>query len=197
MPIITSKAGGSASGFGGLITFGTPFAPSSAYASIATTTVGGGGASSITFSSIPSTYTHLQIRGIVKTTGSSADSLYCYPLSGVTTTSDYSDHGLYGDGSSAIARSATSSATVASFVGAVTSASNVFGTIIIDVLDYTNTNKTRVLRTLGGYDANGSGYVGLFSFRGGGTSAISSLTFNMNNNFAQYSSFALYGIKGA
>ena len=38
------------------------FAPSGAYDSIATTTVGAGGASSITFSSIPSTYTHLQVR---------------------------------------------------------------------------------------------------------------------------------------
>ena len=36
------------------------------YESIATTTVGSGGASSITFSSIPATYAHLQIRGIFK-----------------------------------------------------------------------------------------------------------------------------------
>ena len=32
------------------------------YESIATVTVGAGGSSSVTFSSIPSTYTHLQIR---------------------------------------------------------------------------------------------------------------------------------------
>jgi hypothetical protein len=34
------------------------------YESIATVTVGGGGAATVAFTSIPATYTHLQIRGI-------------------------------------------------------------------------------------------------------------------------------------
>lgn len=42
--------------------FWNPWSPSTDYDSIATTTVGAGGAASITFSSIPSTYQHLQIR---------------------------------------------------------------------------------------------------------------------------------------
>jgi hypothetical protein len=41
---------------------GNLWAPGKDFDSIATTTVGAGGASTITFSSIPSTYRHLQIR---------------------------------------------------------------------------------------------------------------------------------------
>ena len=42
------------------------------YESIATVTVGSGGSSYIEFTSIPGTYTHLQIRGILRNTGSSS-----------------------------------------------------------------------------------------------------------------------------
>ena len=37
------------------------------FESIATTTVGSGGIADVTFSSIPATYTHLQLRGIART----------------------------------------------------------------------------------------------------------------------------------
>ena len=42
------------------------FTPTGRYESIQTATVDSAGTASITFSSIPSTYTHLQIRGIAK-----------------------------------------------------------------------------------------------------------------------------------
>ena len=41
------------------------FAAGGDFESIATVTVGGGGAASIEFTSIPGTYQHLQIRGII------------------------------------------------------------------------------------------------------------------------------------
>ena len=44
-------------------------ASTSSYESIATTTVGAGGSSSISFTSIPSTYTHLQVRGLTIKSG--------------------------------------------------------------------------------------------------------------------------------
>jgi hypothetical protein len=47
--------------------YGVGVTPSTtAYESISTVTVGGGGVSDVTFSSIPSTFTHLQIRFIGK-----------------------------------------------------------------------------------------------------------------------------------
>ena len=46
------------------------------YQSIATTTVGAGGAASISFTSIPATYQHLQIRAIGRSSNTVEDSLY-------------------------------------------------------------------------------------------------------------------------
>jgi len=62
MPLITTLAGASARGYGGLVTFGVP----NSYESIASVTVGSGGAANVEFTSIPATYTHLQIRGIAR-----------------------------------------------------------------------------------------------------------------------------------
>jgi hypothetical protein len=65
-------------------------------------------------------------------------------------------------------------------------------------LDYTNTNKNKVYRTLGGFDANGSGEQGLFSGLWMSTSAITSIDLITNSgSWTSSSSFALYGIKGA
>ena len=70
---------------------------------------------------------------------------------------------------------------------------------IVDVLDYANTNKFKTIRNLEGFDVNGSG--GLVALTSGlyrSTSAITSIKLTPNaGNYAQYSHFALYGIKGA
>jgi hypothetical protein len=72
------------------------FAPSGAYDSIATATFTGS-ALSVTFSSIPSTYTHLQIRGLARTpSGNDQIDLRFNGDSG----NNYSMHGLSGDGAS-------------------------------------------------------------------------------------------------
>lgn len=165
------------------------WAPSGAYDSIATTTVGAGGASSITFTSIPSTYTHLQIRGISKM--SSGASLYMQLNS--DTGSNYARHYLNGNGST-VGAGANSSFTNM-FAGTTANATSTFGASIIDILDYTNTNKYTTTRSLSGADANGSGYVQFFSGLWMNTAAVSSITITGDSNFDQYSSFALYGIK--
>jgi len=66
-------------------------------------------------------------------------------------------------------------------------------------LDYTNTNKNKVCRLLGGYDDNGnSGSVRLQSILWKNTSAITSIGIQQwdSANFIQYTHAALYGIKG-
>ena len=75
-------------------------------------------------------------------------------------------------------------------------AANIFGTGIIDILDYADTSKYKTVRTLFGYDANGSGYIAFSSNLWQSTSAITSITMTPVNGIAEYSSFALYGIKG-
>jgi hypothetical protein len=167
-------------------------ADTNAYFSIATTTLSTT-ASSMTFSSIPSTYTHLQVR-VSARSGASADD-FRFQLNGDTGT-NYSRHGLYGTGSTTASNGVASSGV--GNLGVIDNTANVFSAAVIDILDYTNTNKYTTVRTLNGYDANGSGYVFLASTAWMNTAAVTSITlFPSGSSFQQYSSFALYGIKGA
>jgi hypothetical protein len=176
-------------------------AAASSYESIATTTVGAGGASSVTFSSIPSTYTHLQIRLMAKDddTGATPNNLRVRFNSDTATT--YSRHALYGDGASVVANGNANYGYVDLIAGISTSATgktSMFGTGIIDILDYANTNKYKTVRSLSGTDWNGSGRISLNSGNWRSTSAITSIElYSAGVNLVQYSSFALYGIKGA
>lgn len=172
--------------------YGVGVTPSTtAYESIATTTVGSGGSSTITFSSIPSTFTHLQVRALYNF-GSNAN--LRMQLNGVTNNTNL--HYLTGDGSSASAGRDSAGNIISLQYG---SSASYFYVQIMDILDYTSTNKYKVGRHLGGVDYNGSGGVYLGSSLYSTTSAISSISITSNNgqNFLQYSTFALYGIKGA
>ncbi len=165
---------------------------------IGVVTVGSGGASSITFSSIPATYTHLQIRSISRGTFAGSNTPVRFTVNS-DTGSNYSTHWLTGNGSSASASAETSVAYLYSFrQPANTATASAFGTGITDILDYTSTNKYKTVRSLSGYDTNGAGEIHLFSGLWMNTNAITSITMFPNvDNFAQYSQFALYGIKGA
>jgi hypothetical protein len=160
----------------------------SSYESIATVTVGAGGAADVTFSSIPSTYKHLQIRAISRLAGG-GDIFMQY--NGDTTT-NYARHFVYGDGASAVAGNNLTTQS-----GGYTSNSTSFGAQIIDILDYTNTNKFKTSRMLTGFDNNGSGFIVFYSGLWRDTSAINSIKLIASGTtFNQYSSFALYGVKG-
>ena len=69
---------------------------------------------------------------------------------------------------------------------------------VLDVLDYTNTSKYTTTRSL---EANpmtdSSGWLGLWSGSWKNTAAVTSLTVYIPSGYyTEYSSFALYGIKG-
>lgn len=164
------------------------------FESIATAN-GTGSSGTITFSSIPSTYTHLQIRTFAKTSQVNAYSFLYFTLNGDTTTS-YSAHELVGNGSAASASAGTSLASSwMGYCGAANTTSN-YGGIVTDILDYANTNKYKTIRSLGGLDSNGAGYVSLDSGLWMKTNAISSISIISGaGNFTTASSFALYGIK--
>jgi hypothetical protein len=165
------------------------------YDSISTTTVGVGGVASVTFSSIPSTYKHLQIRAIARCDAAATLRNANIQING-DTGSNYSIHELLGDGGSASVGAATSQTSTEGFIVPGSSiGANIFGVTIIDILDYTNTNKNKTLRSLSGMDANGSGRVYLYSGAWLSTAAITSINIAPASNFVQYSSFALYGIK--
>jgi hypothetical protein len=180
-----------------------------AFESIATVSVDSGGAASVTFSSIPATYSHLQIRMLNKTVATSGD----YHSPRITMNSDsgnnYTLHSFRGYSTTIDVGNVTSASALYGGVGTSPSSNpayaNMFGISIVDILDYANTNKNKTIKALAGYDANaalsgpGAGHV---SFNSGvwlNTSAITSINIfaDPGSNFKQYSSFALYGIKGA
>ena len=167
---------------------------SGSYESIATVDVGAGGQSTITFSSIPSTYTHLQIRFISR--GSNTDNNISLRFNS-DTSSNYYAHFLYGDGSSAVAANSGATTTLISYISQSSSsrAANAFSSGVIDVLDYANTSKYKTMRSLSGRDDNSAGIFLLTSGLWMSTSAVSTITLTTGANFNQYSSFALYGIK--
>ncbi len=156
------------------------------YESIATVTVGSGGSSSISFTSIPSTYKHLQVRGLHKHSASGAWATI--ELNSDTTAANYTYHRIYGDGS-AVAAEANAS------LNRIFTSYPHWGSIFIDVLDYTNTNKYTTVRTLSGWDGNGSGEVNFVSNLWKNTASVTTLTINLSS-FVEYSQLALYGIKG-
>jgi hypothetical protein len=123
-------------------------------------------------------------------------------LNGDTSTANYTRHYLRGNGASATSVGyGTGNNPVAGEAPAAASPASVFGTTVIDILDYTNTNKYKVVRTLHGDDQSTGTSASNVYFTSSAwlnTNAISSLTFNLqaSTNFVQYSQLALYGIKG-
>jgi len=172
------------------------WAPNGAYDALATVTVPSGGAASITFAGIPTGYKHLQIRAIAR--GSDAGSSRMEMRFNGDTGSNYSYHYVYGDGSAAYGGGAGSDSSIYlnRIAGSGTTAS-VFGAEVLDILDYADINKYKTLRAITAFDANGSGEVHLNSGSWRNTSAISSISITAEGaaGFAQYTQFALYGVK--
>ena len=168
------------------------------FESIATVTVGSGGASSIEFTSIGTDYQHLQIRGLLRTTEASASSNVSLEFNGNTTASNYTWHVLRGDGASTLGYGQTSDKVIGNIAATGANASaSIFGAFVIDVLDYATSSKTRVARAFAGNDRNGSGAVVLNSLLFNNTGAVTSVKLLPpgSSNFAEYSSLALYGLK--
>jgi hypothetical protein len=152
------------------------------------TTVSSAGASSITFSNIPSTYTNLQLRysllpsnantyGIIRFNSDNTASNYRYQYFGGSGTNPALTN------SAAQAYSGTYASTTAPAIG------------IIDFHDYKNTNKFKNTRELCGCDANGSGDILMIANTWKNTNAITSISISINSgNYAANSIFALYGI---
>jgi hypothetical protein len=178
------------------------FSPGS-YESIATTSVGGSGATTVTFSSIPATYTHLQLRWIGRQAQANT-ALGVYIRINGNTGSNYSRHWLRGSG--VTASSAASNSTDRIDIGGTSGAnspSNIFGVGIIDILDYTNTNKYKTIRSFNGTNQNTTGDHNVFLASGvmfanlNAVTQIDVVADSSGAGFVQYSHFALYGIKVA
>ena len=156
---------------------------------IASVSVGSGGASSIDFTSIPSTYTDLCIKVSGRSTGGDDQIWIAFNSS----TTGFSNKVLYGSGSSA------ASTSVARFVAYQTpgtgTTANTFGNSEIYIPNYAGSNdKSNSGDTV--WEQNGAtAYVALNASLWSNSAAITSISLTpQTTTFAQYSTATLYGI---
>lgn len=161
----------------------------SSYDSLGTVFVPSGGLSSVIFSGIPVGYRHLQLRVMGKITGSVTEAATSLSINETAITRS---HYFGGDGSSAFTNTGTSGY-IASMPGASATS---WGFIVIDVLDYSDIDKNKTIKAFNGWDNNGSGLVLMYSGLLTSTDAVKTIKLDPGSgNWAQYSHFALYGVK--
>lgn len=156
---------------------------------------------SITFDSIPGTYKHLQIRAVARSARADNNRTPLRITLNGDTGSNYSYHSLWGTGSIVQGDSGTSSAfmQVAYMIPDNDSGlANNFGAGIIDILDYTNTNKNTSIISFGGNKSRFNQDVQLDSGSWRNTAVVTSVNLYAANgfNFVSGSRFSIYGIKG-
>ena len=179
---------------------GNPVIMPGSYESIQTVS-GNGSSSQLTFNSIPSTYSHLQIRVILRGVRSYGSEQLYIRLNG-DGGNNYAYHYIYGDGGGGAVSTGSNTSGNVFLVGELPAAnetSNIYGGSVIDILDYTSPNKNTTMRSLSGYDNNGNtGAQSAKGWFGSGlwmnTAAVTSITVLSNGAFTSDSSIALYGV---
>jgi hypothetical protein len=167
------------------------------YEAIATVTVGSGGAATIAFTSIPATYTDLCVLLSVR----SDRTFYVNDSLGLEvngSTSNRSGRVLYGNGGSAGSTTTTSEIGYAALTAAGATA-NTFSNILVYCPNYAGSNN-KSFSSDGVSENNGAeAYTTLNAWLWSDTAAVTSLTFKSatGNNFVQYSTATLYGIKNS
>lgn len=159
--------------------------------------------STITFSSIPSTYSHLQIRGIARNTSATTQTTVLVRLNGDANPASYRPrHLMTADGSAVQAYADGSGSYTGLMIGTVFGGNNTanhFGPNILDFIDYTNTNKVTTAKGAGGTEVNGTtvSYVYVASGLWLNTAIVTSISLtNFDGaNFAVNTTFSLYGVK--
>lgn len=166
---------------------------------IASSTVGSGGSSTISFSSIPSTYTDLAL--VVSARGT--DSVYqtdCNIQVGngsIDTGSNYQTKEISGDGVSVTSGSFTTTNIHPPMPGS-TATSNTFGNFTLYIPNYASANQKSM--TCDVVTENNGTYAAarLCSYLYTGTSAINIITLTAaSGTFVQHSTAYLYGVKNA
>ena len=177
----------------------TPASPG-AFDSIASATPSG--TSTVTFSSIPQTFKHLQLRMMTRdTTNSGSTELTIVRINNNSGNVYYNNYIIasgnnvnatnsYGDGASMWALT----------FGALSSYSDLFGVSIFDFVDYSSTNKRKTIRANMGLNDTDNGSVNglrLANWTYLSTDAVSTITLSAVSNFASGTIISLYGIRGS
>lgn len=153
------------------------------------TTILNSTSSSVTFSSIPATYKHLQIRFAGNSTTNGSDFEIQFNSD---TATNYSTHWLVGTGSSVSSAGLANQSIMLAFgvqTGMNTTATTA---VIVDILDYANTNKYKTMRSLAGTTTT---EICLTSGSWRSNTAVSSITLKTANYaYTAGSRFSLYGV---
>jgi len=165
------------------------------YDSIATITTSTS-PSSVTFSGIPQTYQHLQLRYLARRSDAVGTSGISIQING-DGGANYVRNELYQGNTTAATSSATGQTQMAvGYMTGSTANAGSFGVGVIDILDYANTNKNTVVRALTGANNNGAGNSNISTGVWLNTAAVTSFTFIIGGTFVNNCVFALYGIEG-
>jgi hypothetical protein len=163
---------------------------------IATTTVGSGGAASVTFSSIPATYTDLIIVASARHTSATGDNLIAQ-LNGTTT--GYTSRYLGGTGLGVENYTASSlgitSGLLMGNIGGTSYTANTFQASQITIPNYAGTT-AKICIANGGFENNGTtGNHSITTSQSTVTAAITSILIKSAfYNLAEHSTFSLYGV---
>lgn len=153
------------------------------------------GVTEITFSSIPQTYSHLQLRLFAQTSASGTGfSGYDTYFNSDNTATNYWRHYFIGTGAAVAGGGSNNSAF--GYGNGGNSLSKPYGVTVIDIFDYTNTNKKTTSKAVSVSENNDStGYVIYNSLLWNNTAAVTTIRITSYYAWTAYSSFALYGIK--
>jgi hypothetical protein len=167
----------------------------STYIKIASNTVAAGGVASVTFSSIPATYTDLIVKGSVRSsyTGTAYASVYIAPNGAATL---LSAKAIYGSGSGT-PNSANYTSIIGRDISSNTATASTFGSVEFYIPNYASANLKSVSIDTAGESNVTAMLMGFTAGLWSSTTAISSLVLTTDSNFMQYTSFTLYGISNA
>jgi hypothetical protein len=162
---------------------------------IASNTVGSGGASSVIFSPIPSTYTDLVVKMSGRNTSTSGSAWANTSVTFNGSSTGYTLKYIYGTGSAVGSGSDTILNTV---VNDTSATANTFSSTDIYIPNYTSANyKSLSIDTVTENNATAA-LTDIFAGLWSNTAAITSIAIaSSSGNFAQYSTFYLYGIKNS
>jgi hypothetical protein len=172
----------------------------SSFESIASVLVGSGGQSGVEFTSIPSTYKHLQIRGVARQDFASSNQRGCRMQFNADTGNNYGAGQTYYNGSTQADEFYTP--TDVFYLGEWPGpgrTTGVFFHFVIDIHNYADTSMFKNAMSYGFYQSFSQGG---FAQSGGGiwrnTSAVTSIKLfeGANANLTQNTRISLYGIKG-
>ena len=159
------------------------------YIKIATVTVGAGGAASMDFTSIPSTYTDLLLSVSGRGSGAAVSGSIIIKFNAITT--GYSSRNLYGNGATATSNS-SSDGYIGEMISAANSTASIFGSGLVYIPNYAgSTNKSYSADWVSENNAT-TAYAGFTAGLMSNTAAINAIT--LTASFVQHSTATLYGI---